>query len=71
MSKYTPINIHKLNKEAKDFLKECERFRGLFSISRIRVPHKIFDALVESVSPSERGEYSYSIPYDGKNLVRM
>lgn len=71
MSQYSPINVYKLNKKCKDFLKNCERFREPFYASQIRVPSEIFNDLLEGICISHREHYAQSIPYKGKNLVRM
>jgi len=66
---YTPINYFKLSRASQDFLKQCEKFKR-FKVKNIHVPAEIFSELRESISASDRNDYTDSIPYEGKILVR-
>lgn len=67
---YTPINKFKLKANAKEFLKSARRM-SLYSIGKIHVPSDIFDALIESISLSDRDRFRDGIPFEGKVLVRV
>ena len=67
---YTPINKFKLKSNAKDFLKTAERM-SIYSIDKIHAPSDVFNALLESISASERDRFRDSIPFEGKQIVRF
>ena len=70
MRQYTPINEFKIkSKDAKQFLIMAKKMRG-FSVENIRVPHQIFNDLLDSMCPTVRDCYSDKIPFEGKTLVR-
>lgn len=69
MSGYSPINQHKLNKEAKEFLKTCKSL-AQFNVTKIHVSPVMFSYILDSISPASRSYYSDAIPFEDKILVR-
>ncbi len=72
MNRYTPINIYRVNRKARELLKKIDQ-QSLWSPNVLTVPlmPEQFEWLLETIPEDRRHDYQNKIPYNGKSLLRI